>query len=80
MVDLQAWSAKLVDRGERIVMEVTGVDRPAARSAIDAAGGSIRTAIVMVVKQLDKENAVALLVSHDNRLRAILGDPPPVTR
>ena len=48
MVDLQAWSDKLVDRGERIVMEVTGVDRTASRAAIDAAGGSVRTAIVMV--------------------------------
>ena len=27
MVDLRAMSAKLVDRGERIVMEVTGVER-----------------------------------------------------
>lgn len=79
MVDLQAWSAKLVDRGERIVMEVAGVDRAAARAAIDAAGGSVRTAIVMVARQLDKADATALLATHDNRLRAILGDPPPVT-
>jgi N-acetylmuramic acid 6-phosphate etherase len=79
MVDLQAWSAKLVDRGERIVMEVAGVDRAAARAAIDTAGGSVRTAIVMVARQLDKDAALALLATHDNRLRAILGDPPPVT-
>jgi N-acetylmuramic acid 6-phosphate etherase len=78
MVDLQAWSAKLVDRGERIVMEVTRTDRAAARAAIDAAGGSVRTAIVMIARQLDRDAAKELLASHDNRLRPILGDPPPV--
>src|SRR5881409_1620897 len=31
MVDLMAWSAKLVDRGERIVMECCGVGRTEAR-------------------------------------------------
>jgi N-acetylmuramic acid 6-phosphate etherase len=79
MVDLQAWSRKLVDRGERIVMEVTGVSRTEAREAIDAAGGSVRTAIVMVKTGSSREEATGLLARHDNRVRAILGDPPPVT-
>ncbi len=79
MVDLQAWSAKLTDRGERIVMDVARVDRAAARAAIDAAGGSVRTAIVMVAKGLGREHATVLLAGHGNRLRPILGDPPPVT-
>ena len=35
MVDLMAWSDKLRDRGERIVMECCGVDRGAARQAIE---------------------------------------------
>lgn len=78
MVDLQAWSQKLVDRGERIVMEVAGVEREAARAAIEAAGGSVRTAIVMVRTGLDQAGAEALLARHDNRVRAVLGDPPPV--
>src|SRR5213596_2614663 len=50
MVDLTAMSDKLRDRGERIVMECCGVDRPAARRAIEAAGGSVKLAIVMVKK------------------------------
>src|SRR5207237_509619 len=48
MVDLKAVSDKLRDRGERIVMECCAVDRAAARTAIDAAGGSVKLAIVMV--------------------------------
>jgi N-acetylmuramic acid 6-phosphate etherase len=76
MVDLQAWNQKLVDRGERIVMAVAGIDRAAARRAIEAAGGSVRTAIVMARRGCDKSEAEALLREHDNHLRPILGDPP----
>ena len=78
MVDLQAWSQKLVDRGERIVMEVTGSTRDEARAAIDRAGGSVRTAMVMAKTGMNREAAQAQLAQHDNRVRAVLGDPPPV--
>ncbi|MGE0443011.1 MAG: N-acetylmuramic acid 6-phosphate etherase [Gemmatimonadales bacterium] len=78
MVDLQAWSQKLVDRGERIVMEVTGGTREEARSAIAAADGSVRTAIVMVRLGVDAAAARERLARHDNRVRAVLGDPPAV--
>ena len=78
MVDLQAWSDKLVDRGERIVMEATGADRARARQAIEDAGGAVKTAIVMVKRSVDRDGAEALLAEHDGRLRPIIGDPPPV--
>jgi N-acetylmuramic acid 6-phosphate etherase len=76
MVDLQAWSDKLVDRGERILMETAGVDREGARAAIDAAGGSVKLAIVMVRKGVGREEAERLLAGHDGRLRPVVGDPP----
>ncbi|HSM17189.1 MAG TPA: N-acetylmuramic acid 6-phosphate etherase [Gemmatimonadales bacterium] len=78
MVDLQAWSGKLIDRGERIVMETTGVDRAAARQAIEAAGGSVKTAIVMVRLEVARDEAESVLASHGGQLRPLLGDPPPV--
>ena len=78
MVDLRAASAKLVDRGERIVMSVTGGTRNEAREAITEAGGSVRTAIVMRHRGVGAAEAEALLTEHDHRLRPILGDPPPV--
>jgi N-acetylmuramic acid 6-phosphate etherase len=78
MVDLQAWSDKLRDRGERIVMEVTGTDRETARAAIASAAGRVRTAIVMVARGLDPAAADDLLARHEHHLRPILGDPPPV--
>ena len=78
MVDLKATNKKLIDRGERIVMEVAQVDRVAARKALDGAGGKVRTAIVMAAKGASLQEAEALLSRHDNHLRPILGDPPPV--
>ena len=78
MVDLMATNTKLVDRGERIVMEVSGVDRAAARAALDAAAGRVRTAIVIASKGCSSAEAEALLARHDNHLRPILGSPPPV--
>jgi N-acetylmuramic acid 6-phosphate etherase len=78
MVDLQAWSDKLVDRGERILMETTGVDREKARLAIRDAGGSVKLAIVMLKRGVSPPEAEALLEKHGGRLRPIVGDPPPV--
>jgi N-acetylmuramic acid 6-phosphate etherase len=79
MVDLRAWNDKLVDRGQRIVMEAAGVDRSAARSAIEAADGSVKTAIVMARRGVPKAEAERLLAEHAGRLRPVVGDPPPVT-
>lgn len=76
MVDLQAWSEKLVDRGQRILMETAGVDRDAARAAIEAAGGSVKLAIVMVRRGVSRNEAEKLLAENDGRLRPVVGDPP----
>jgi N-acetylmuramic acid 6-phosphate etherase len=78
MVDLRAWNEKLIDRSQRIVMETTGLDRGAARAVIDAAEGSVKTAIVMARRGVSKPEAEQLLAQHAGRLRPIVGDPPPV--
>lgn len=78
MVDLMAWSDKLVDRGERIVMECAGVDRASARAAIAAAGGSVKLAIVMTRARVGADRALALLAEADGLVRRVIGDPPPV--
>jgi N-acetylmuramic acid 6-phosphate etherase len=79
MVDLTATNAKLVDRSERILMETTGADRAKARAALDAAGGSVKTAIVMLRRALARPEAEKLLVEHHGKLRPIVGPPPDVT-
>lgn len=79
MVDLRAWNAKLVDRAERIVMETTGAERAAARAAIEAAGGGVKRAIVMLRRGVGPEEADRLLDASGGFLRAVVGDPPPAT-
>ncbi len=78
MVDLMAWSDKLRDRGERIVMECCGVDRRTARQAIEAAAGSVKLALVMVAQGVGKTEAGRLLEQAGGFVRRAVGDPPPV--
>lgn len=78
MVDLMAWSDKLHDRSERILMETCEVDRETARNVIDRAGGSVKHAIVMVKRGVDAEEAGRLLDSAGGIVRSVVGDPPPV--
>jgi N-acetylmuramic acid 6-phosphate etherase len=80
MVDLMALSAKLKDRGERIVMECCGVARDEARSAIERAGGSVKLAIVMARRGVDAAEARRLLDAADGFVRRVVGDPPAVSR
>jgi len=76
MVDLVAMSEKLHDRGQRIVMEVAGCDREAARTAIAAAGGHVKTAFVMQRRGVGKEEAESLLAEHGGFVRKAVGAPP----
>ena len=81
MVDLRPMSAKLVDRGERIVMELCGVDRAAAKTVIAAAGGSVKTAIVMQKLSLPRAAAEEKLRAAGGVIRrAMESVPPPSTR
>ncbi|MEJ5990033.1 N-acetylmuramic acid 6-phosphate etherase [Ramlibacter sp. PS3R-8] len=57
MVDLQVTCQKLQDRGERILMETLGVDRAEATRVLDAAGGHVKTAIVMARLGVDADAA-----------------------
>ena len=78
MVDLMALSAKLHDRGERIVMEICSVSREEARQAIERAKGSVKLAIVMARRKVDAVEGRRLLDAADGFVRPVVGDPPPV--
>jgi N-acetylmuramic acid 6-phosphate etherase len=77
MVDLRAMSQKLVDRGERIMMEVCHVSREEARRLIDAAGGSVKTAIVMQKLDTSREEAERALEAAGGVIRRVVHEPPP---
>ena len=74
MVDIQASNAKLFDRGARIIMEVTETDYATAQTTLKCAEGSAKTAIVMLAKGVDREEAIALLEQNDGFLRRVLED------
>jgi N-acetylmuramic acid 6-phosphate etherase len=77
MVDLRATNNKLIDRSQRIVMEVTGVSRPDAKILLDRADKSVKTAIVMHKKGVTREEAERLLSQNGGVIRRITKDPPP---
>jgi N-acetylmuramic acid 6-phosphate etherase len=77
MVDLRATNNKLVDRSQRIVMEVCGISRGDAKTLLDRADKSVKTAIVMHKKAVSREDAERLLVQNGGVIRRITNDPPP---
>jgi N-acetylmuramic acid 6-phosphate etherase len=72
MVDVRATNAKLRDRAARIVSQLTGVERAAAFNALDAAGGHAKTAVVMVLRQVDRQQAESLLAAADGVLGRVI--------
>lgn len=74
MVDVRARSDKLRDRAARIVATLTGLQRDDALRAVDDAGGSAKTAIVMCRLGLTREAAEARLAASSGRLDKALGE------
>ena len=69
MVDVQQTNEKLHTRAENIVIDATGVERAAARAAIDAAGGSVKTAITMLLADCDAKEAARRLEKARGHVR-----------
>jgi N-acetylmuramic acid 6-phosphate etherase len=80
MVDLRATNNKLVDRSQRIVMEVTGVSRDEATKLLDRAGKSVKLAIVIQKLGVSREEAERLLVQNGGVVRRVTKDEPPPIR
>jgi len=74
MVDLLANSQKLVERSRRTVMTVTGVDYDAAARAIESAGKSVKTAIVMLKRGCDRTEAETRLARAHGFVRGAIDD------
>ncbi|MES2634275.1 MAG: N-acetylmuramic acid 6-phosphate etherase [Pseudomonadota bacterium] len=74
MVDLQVTCDKLQDRGERILMTTLGVTRPDARSLLHAAGGHVKTAIVMSRLGVDAQQAGKRLDEVGGAIAELVGD------
>lgn len=76
MIDLQMTNKKLVERSKRIVMTITGLDYEEAGKYLDAAGGHVKTALVMIKANVTAEEARRRLEIADGFVRqAIEGVP-----
>ncbi|SEN94929.1 N-acetylmuramic acid 6-phosphate etherase [Actinacidiphila rubida] len=73
MVDVRATNAKLVDRARRIVVQATGASDADAERALSAADGHAKTAIVMLLAGLTREEAAEALLRGDGGIRSALG-------
>jgi N-acetylmuramic acid 6-phosphate etherase len=69
MVDVVATNQKLRHRAMRLVMRLARTGEEQARELLQAAGGSVKVAVVMAVKQTDASSARALLQSNEGSLR-----------
>jgi N-acetylmuramic acid 6-phosphate etherase len=75
MVDLRRTSEKLVERGIRTVMMVTGVDYDAADAVLTRCDGHVKTALVMILADVEVDEARRRLEATDGFVRpAIEGD------
>lgn len=74
MVDLQVVNNKLVDRGSRIIAQLSGLDYEQAKAYLEKSGGSVKTAIVMARQSCTREEALDLLRSKNGSLRDVIGD------
>jgi N-acetylmuramic acid 6-phosphate etherase len=74
MVDLQVTCEKLRDRGQRILVETTGIERAAAADVLERAGGHVKTAIVMAKLNVDQAEATRRLNEADGVLIKVVGN------
>jgi len=75
MVDLMATSEKLVERSRRTVMAAAGVDYDEASRALSEAGGSVKTAVVMIRRGCSRGEAERHLAAAGGFVRLALEDP-----
>ena len=69
MIDLMAVNDKLVDRGTRIIQQVTGLDYEASKEALFEANKSVKVAIVMIANSCDYVKALELIKMANGSMR-----------
>ncbi len=72
MVDLMAVNKKLIDRGARIIMQLTDLDYDKARESLMIADGSVKLALVMQHHGCDIEKAKRKLMNANGFLARVI--------
>jgi N-acetylmuramic acid 6-phosphate etherase len=69
MVHVHLKNEKLVERAITILAELTGLDRPAARTALENAGRDVSTALVMLKAKVSRARARRALQASNGHVR-----------
>ncbi|MCR4855557.1 MAG: N-acetylmuramic acid 6-phosphate etherase [Erysipelotrichaceae bacterium] len=72
MLDVRPTNEKLVERCRRIVMEATGCDHEKADEVLKECGNECKTAVVMILLGISKEEAKEKLEKANGRIREVL--------
>ena len=72
MVDLMAVNEKLVDRGARIIKNITGKSYEESLETLMRANKSVKTAIVMIMRSCDIIDAQKKLSNANGMLREVI--------
>ena len=72
MINVQTTNEKLVDRGIRIICEATGSSRQKAAETMKLTNNEVNTAIVMIEKRLDVDQARTLIKDNEGALAKII--------
>ena len=72
MVDVKTSNQKLVERAKRIIMKTTGADYEIASSVLEKAGNDVKTAIAMILLDIDKNMAMEKLNQCDENVAKII--------
>jgi len=73
LVDLQMTSKKLEERSKRTVIQVSGVSYEEASRVLEQAGGHVKTALVMILANVNAHEARQRLAQADGFVRQALG-------
>jgi len=72
MVDLKVSNNKLLDRGVRIVSEITNLSYDKSKIALNNAKGTVKIAIIMVLLDIDYKDAKIYLDNNNGKLRDVI--------
>ncbi|NLT52701.1 MAG: N-acetylmuramic acid 6-phosphate etherase [Ignavibacteria bacterium] len=72
MIDLQLTNKKLVERAKRIIMLITGCNYAKAAEYLELSGGHVKTAIVMISANTDKDTAQLMIKNAGGFVRKAL--------
>ena len=72
MVDVKTSNQKLVERAKRIIMKTTGTDYEIASSVLEKAGNDVKTAIAMILLDIDRDMATEKLKQYDNNVAKLI--------